>query len=126
MRNVHLQLPTAILAAVIMSLATAMADDQDRAREDVAAGRIVPLATVIERATARFGGTIIEAEYESDDDEHGEGGRRKARNRYELRLLTSDGRILELDYDAVTGDLIRQRGRLRERHRWGHGRNEGE
>lgn len=125
MRSTSLYLLVAVLAAALSSCSTAMADDHDRAREDVAAGRILPLATIIERATARFGGTIVDAEYARGDDEHGDRGL-PPRRRYELRLLTTDGRIFQLDYDAMTGDLIGQRGRLRERHRWRHGLPEDE
>lgn len=106
----------AVIAVVAPSLPLASADDQDRAREAVAAGRILPLATIVERAIARFGGTVLDVDYEDGDDEE-DGGRR----RYEVKLLTADGRILKLDYDAVTGDLVGQRGRQRERHREGRG-----
>lgn len=111
------------MVAALRLISTAVADDQDRAREDVAAGRILPLATIVERATGQFGGTILDAEYECEDDGPGDRGRSSSR-RYELKLLTVDGRILELDYDAVTGELISQRGRRREQHRWQHGRVE--
>ncbi len=121
MRDVRLHLFAAIFTTALLAL-PALADDQDRARADVAAGRILPLATIVERATARFGGTVLDAEYEDDDEgKHGDRGR-PLRNRYEIKLLTPDGRILELDYDAVTGDLLRQRGRFHERRRerYGH------
>lgn len=106
----------AVIAVVAPSLPLASADDQDRAREAVAAGRILPLATIVERAIARFGGTVLDVDYEDGDDEEDGGWRR-----YEVKLLTADGRILKLDYDAVTGDLVGQRGRQRERHREGRG-----
>lgn len=121
MRDLPPRLFAAIFTAVLLALPAA-ADDQDRAREDVAAGRILPLAAIVERATARFGGTVLDAEYEDEDEgEHRDRGR-PFHNRYEIKLLTPDGRILQLDYDAVTGDLLGQRGRLRERRReGGHG-----
>lgn len=125
MRSVRFQLIAAVLVALLPWISTAVADDQDRAREDVAAGRIMPLAAIIERATRQFGGTILDAEYECDDDDHGDRGP-LPRHRYELKLLTVDGRILELDYDAVTGELIGQRGRRRDHHRWRHGRPDDE
>lgn len=125
MRSMRLHLVAAFLVTVLPLLSTAMADDQDRAREDVAAGRILPLATIVERATGQFGGTILDAEYECDDDDHGDRNR-LPRRRYELKLLTVDGRILELDYDAATGELIGERGRRREHHRWRHGRPDDE
>lgn len=94
---------------------TAVADDdQDRAREAVAAGRILPLSVILERAVARFGGSVLDVDYEDDDE--GEHGGNRGRPRYEVKLLTAEGRILKLDYDAATGDLIGHRRRARERH----------
>lgn len=125
MRSVRLQLMAAVLVALLPWFSPAVADDQDRAREDVAAGRILPLAAIIERATGQFGGSILDAEYKCDDDDHGDRNQ-QPRHRYALKLLTVDGRILELDYDAATGELIGQRGRRRDHHRWRHGRPEDE
>jgi uncharacterized membrane protein YkoI len=121
MRSARLHVVAAFLVVALPLVSAATADDQDRAREDVAAGRILPLATIVERATEQFGGTILDAEYECDDDDHGDRNR-LPRHRYELKLLTVDGRILELDYDAVTGDLVSERGRRRDHHRWRYGR----
>jgi uncharacterized membrane protein YkoI len=97
-------------------------DDHDRAREAVAAGRILPLTTIVERATAQFGGTVLDADYEDGDDEEDDrGGQGPQRSLYRLKLLTTDGRILKLAYDAASGELISQRGHHRERHRGGRG-----
>ncbi len=95
-------------------------DDQERAREAAAAGRILPLAAIVERAIARFGGSVLDVEYEDDDE--GERGGERWRPRYVVKLLTADGHILKLDYDAATGDLIGHRRRARDRH----GRGKGE
>jgi uncharacterized membrane protein YkoI len=115
----------AALLAILFALAPTVVpadDDHDRAREAVAAGRILPLTKIIERATAQFGGTVLDAEYEGGDDEgddhHGEW---PPRSDYRIKLLTADGRVLMLEYDAVTGELISQHGRHRTRHRGGHG-----
>ncbi|MFZ1415808.1 MAG: PepSY domain-containing protein [Defluviicoccus sp.] len=89
--------------------------DHERARQAVADGRILPLSAIAERAIATFGGTVLDVEYEDDDDDRGEDRRRGKTQRYEVKLLTADGRILKLDYDAATGALIRQRGRDRKR-----------
>jgi len=126
--------PLAIAAAIAAALAaaSAAADDQERARQAVAAGRILPLPVIVERALARFGGTVLDVEYEEDDDDEDDddedGGKRgpARRNRYEVKLLTADGRILKLDYDAASGELVGQRGRERERHRERRGHSEGE
>jgi uncharacterized membrane protein YkoI len=121
-------LPAALLAVLFLSF-PAMAsagDDRDRAGEAAAAGRILPLSRIVERAIAQFGGTVLDAAYEAGDDdeeeeEEGHGGPRPHRGLYRVKLLTTDGRILKLAYDAASGELIGQRGRHRERHRGGRG-----
>lgn len=93
-------------------------DDQERARAAAADGRILPLTAIIERALATFGGTVLDVEYEEDDDHEAGDEHHRARGpRYELKLMTADGRVLKLDYDAVSGTLVGQRGHLRRGHR---------
>jgi uncharacterized membrane protein YkoI len=118
----------AVVATVATCLPTRVTADDDvrRAREAVAAGRILPLATIVERALADYGGSVLDLKFEDDDkddDDHhhdkkrsGE-GKEQRNGRYEMKLLTADGRILKLDYDAVSGDLLRERG-----HRRGDGK----
>ena len=65
----------------------------DRARRAVEAGEIKPLREILAAAEKSQGGQLIEAEL---DDEHG-------RMVYELKLLTSEGRVVKLYYDARTG-----------------------
>ena len=108
-----------VLCAPCWSAAVA-GDDHERARAAVAAGRILPLPVIVERALARFGGSVLDVEYEDDDEGEHDGNR--GRPRYEVKLLSADGRILKLDYDATTGELIGHRRRARERH----GRGEDE
>lgn len=114
MRGFHWLAFAAVIGFGACCSSVAWADsDHDRARQAVADGRILPLSAIAERAIATFGGTVLDVEYEDDDDDHREGRRRDKTQRYEVKLLTADGRILKLDYDAATGALIRQRGRDR-------------
>ncbi|ACI97911.1 PepSY domain-containing protein [Rhodospirillum centenum] len=83
--------------------------DHDRAREAVLRGEVLPLRDILERAEAEFPGRLLEAELE---DDHG-------RLTYEVKLLTEDGRVLELVYDARDGTLLGVEGRDLERRR-GH------
>lgn len=99
-----------------------MSDDQDRARAAVAAGKILPLAAIVDRAQTRFGGEVLDVEFEDDeDDEDRNGGPPRSPAIYEVKLLASGGRVLKLEYDATTGELLRVRGRAephgRERER---------
>lgn len=70
--------------------------DQDEALYLVEQGVIQPLQTFIDDALERFPGRFLEAELEWDD----------GRYVYELEIVTETRRVLELEYDAVTGKLL--------------------
>jgi len=68
--------------------------------EAVRNGEILPLSRITDHAKKHFGGRVIEVELE-----------RKRRGAfYELELLLEDGRVVELTYDASTGDLLEVEG----------------
>lgn len=99
-----------ILAALIVfGPAAAIADghrhghDHDRARRAVEEGRILPLKDIIARAETAYPGQLIEAELEEE----------RGVMVYEIKLLTTDGRVMKLHYDARTGELLRSKGRGR-------------
>lgn len=90
--------------------ASALADNDDghgRARRAVEAGRILPLSAILAHAQSAYPGQLIEAELDDDDDDDS-GAPRMV---YELKILTSDGRLMKLDYDAATGILLKAKGR---------------
>ena len=70
--------------------------DQDQALILVEQGVILPLHRLIDDALTRFPGRFLEAELERDD----------GRYVYEIEIISQDGRVLELEYDAVTGTLL--------------------
>lgn len=101
-------LPAALLAAALaLTVAPAVRaedhDDHERARAALRAGRILPLEDILARAGAEFPGDVLDVELE---DEHG-------RFVYEVKTITTDGRVWKLEYDAATGALLRSRGRSR-------------
>lgn len=75
--------------------------DHDRARRAVEDGRILPLKDILARAESAYPGQLIEAELEDDDDPMV----------YEIKILTKDGRLMRLLYDARTGDLLKAKSR---------------
>lgn len=83
----------ACTAAVAASAAPHQArhDDHDAARSALRRGERKALASVVNDALRRFPGKLIEAEF--DDGE------------YEIEILRDDGVVVELDYDARTGEL---------------------
>ncbi len=94
----------ALLSLVLLTAAfPAGADDGDheRAREALRSGRALPLEVILARVQADFPGDILDVEFEDDD----------GRIVYEIKTITAEGRVLKLEYDAATGDLLRVRGR---------------
>jgi len=98
-----MRLLTAFLAAalIIGAAAPASASDHDRARRAVEEGRILPLKEILARAQGAYPGQVIEAELED------EGGLVV----YEIKILTTDGRVMKLNYNAATGELLKTRDR---------------
>jgi uncharacterized membrane protein YkoI len=66
---------------------------QDSVRQAVRQGRFVPLEQVVADALRRYPGKLIEVEL---DD-----------GKYEIEILGPDGVVMELDYDAATGRLLK-------------------
>ncbi|MGE5546031.1 MAG: PepSY domain-containing protein [Solirubrobacterales bacterium] len=99
--------PTVLLALALALAAPlfrpALADDgHDRARRAVQAGQVLPLEDILARARSQVGGEFIEAELE---DERG-------LPVYEIKMITPDGRVVKLHYNAQDGSLM-DKGRRR-------------
>lgn len=90
-----------VAALAVGAVAPASASDHDRARRAVEEGRILPLKEILARAQAVSPGQVIEAELED------EGGIVI----YEIKILTVDGRVMKLSYNAATGELLKTRSR---------------
>ncbi len=84
-----------------LALPAAADDDAARALEELRAGRILPVETIVAAARQQFGGDLLDVELEDEDEGFV----------YEIKLLAPDGRILKLEYDAATGALLHRRGR---------------
>ena len=82
---------------------TAWADEHEPVPSAVA-----PLRELFARVHERFPGNVLEVELEQE--EHG----RRAGWVYEVRLLTADGHVLKLLYDAASLELLEVKGRGRE------------
>ncbi len=85
-------------AAIIGYLSLTQADTHDEARSLRDQGEILALETILERARKDYPGKVIEVELES---EHGS-------YLYEIEILDKQGRVWELEYDARTGELVKQ------------------
>ena len=88
--------------AMLLATAPAHADsDQDRARAAVQAGQVLPLRTVLERLEREHPGQVLEVELERDD----------GRWVYEVKLLQAGGRLVKLELDAGSGEVLKRRER---------------
>lgn len=88
------------LIATMLSIGNAIGsdDDHDRAHKLKQAGEILPLEQIIEKAHQHHQGRILETELERED----------GRYVYELALLDDNGTVWEFEFDAKTGELIKQ------------------
>lgn len=102
-------LSIAALSGALLLTGPAAADDHERARRAFERGDIVSLGEVLAAARRDFRGEMLEVELEDED----------GRLVYELELLAPGGAVLELLYDAESGELIRARGHDLERARRG-------
>lgn len=91
----------ACLVAVLIASPAFAGEDHDLARRAVEEGRILPLKDILARAETAYPGQMVETELED------EGGRLV----YEIKMLTKDGRVMKLHYDARTGELLKAKGR---------------
>lgn len=70
--------------------------DFEIARDAVARGEILPLAEVLNRLAKVHPGRVVEVELEYSD----------GILVYEVELVTDDGRLIEVDLNAATGQII--------------------
>ena len=96
-----------VMSLLVVASAPAHAGDSehDRARRAVEAGEIRPLRDSLAAAEAAFGGQFIEAELEHED----------GRWIYEIKLISAEGQLMRLDYDARNGALLQARTKGRHR-----------
>jgi len=77
--------------------------DADAACLEAAPKDLAPIERLFARVRAAYPGTLLKVEMESDDGACGAW-------RYEVKLLTGDGDVLKLEYDAVTLELLSVKG----------------
>lgn len=91
-------------------LVQAWADDEDgeAAEAALARGDARPVHELLQRVGSKFAGSVLKVELEHEDEGD-------ALWVYEVKLLTPEGDVLELAYDAATLELIGLEGRYREK-----------
>ena len=90
------------LALLLTLVPLAQADsDHDQARAAVQAGQILPLKAVLDQLEKAYPGQVLEVELERSHE----------RWVYEVRLLQADGKLMKLELDAATAQILRRRSR---------------
>ena len=91
---------TALVLLTFCSVVVARDLDQDEALRLRQQGVILPLEQLLQQALDRYPGSkLLEAELEEKHDVY----------IYEVELLTTDGVVRELDLDASTGELLKDK-----------------
>lgn len=72
------------------------APDYEMARDAVSRGEFLPLEEILAIVSRDHPGQIIEIELEFEDGVW----------EYEVELVTPDGRLIEIDLDAATGEIL--------------------
>jgi uncharacterized membrane protein YkoI len=92
-----------LLAAALMFATTGVqaGDDHERARRAVERGEALPLKTILERVARDYPGDVIETEIEDW----------RGRAAYEIKVITAQGNVVKLIYDAHDGTLLHAKGR---------------
>lgn len=88
---------TSIFSLLALLAFAAPATEQESVRRAVEDGRLLPLSEIVEKVQARHPGRILEVELERGRD-----GRRV----YEIEVLLTQGRRIEVQVDAATGQFL--------------------
>lgn len=97
------------LAMLLVAPVTARADgddDQERARRAMLSGEVRPLSELLANVESMYEGEVIEVELEEDDDGAWFGAQGQPVFLYEIKLLTPQGNLVKLEFDAKTLELL--------------------
>lgn len=81
------------------------AGDEYDIRQPIEAGEVVPLQRLVTQIRQDFGGRILKVELERESHAG------DLKWVYEAKILTPDGRVLKLEYDASNLKLLELKGR---------------
>ncbi|SDS47116.1 Peptidase propeptide and YPEB domain-containing protein [Halopseudomonas xinjiangensis] len=92
--------PVVFALAALVSLPWAVHAGRDVSHDEALRlaeqGELRPLQSIVDAALARYPGRLLEAELEHEDGDY----------RYEIEIVTKDGRVTELEFDGRTGRLL--------------------
>lgn len=102
MNRIKRLLGVVLCLAIALALPSSFADDrkeqreQDAIREALQRGEVLPLVRILALAQKAVPGDVIEVELE----------RKRGALVYEIKVLTSNGRVREIKLDARTGTVL--------------------
>ena len=96
---IPLSLAIALAALALPTAGEAGQSDHERAREALRRGEVLPLTRILPIVQRRVPGDGIEIDVDDDDDD--------GRIKYEVKVLTAAGRVLEVELDARTGTILK-------------------
>lgn len=106
-----------VVVGVMLSplMAAADGDDQEVALDALARGDAKPLIQLLEKVESLYQGTVLEVELETDEHQVlSDDGRALI---YEIKLLTPQGNVVKLEFDAKTLELLEVDGHDSEKAR---------
>lgn len=83
--------------------------DHERARQALQSGEILPLDKILATVAVKQPGQILEVEL---DDERAKDGKIWV---YEIKGVTTDGKLFKMKVDARTGEVLESRSKSRDR-----------
>lgn len=103
----HLLLMTSVLLMLAVAPPQPVAGDESGKHAIPDATQLKPLVEILALARKLVPGKVLDVELERDDDAQ---GRPAGHWIYEIEVLTADNRVVELEFDAVTGQLVEIEG----------------
>ncbi|MEX2648582.1 MAG: PepSY domain-containing protein [Alphaproteobacteria bacterium] len=101
MPRLHRLALVSAIAGLLLAGTPAWPDsEQDRAREAVESGQVRPLKAILKSVRRQYDGQILDAELFD----------RGGVWLYRIRVLTKDGRVIDLGVDGQTGQIIDVQG----------------
>lgn len=97
MKNMHCVLMVCVCIGLIIASSAAVSDGHYNARDLANRGDIKSLESILDNVKLEYAGKVIEVELEKES----------GRYIYEFELLSPSGLVIELEYDAQTGVLLR-------------------
>lgn len=93
-----------LIIGLVTSMPWAVADEDGKINNNIEA--VAPLRSLLAQVLEAYPGQVLEVELEREERGAGDIWL------YEVKLLTKKGSVLKLEYDAITLELLKVKGKL--------------